>query len=891
MASCFKCGAQLDAGVTGDVCPKCLLGLGAPTEVEKLLEPGTIFHGLEIVQLLGRGGMGIVYKARQPQLDRFVAVKILPRTLGRDPEFADRFTREARALAALMHPNIVAVHDFGKEGDSFFFVMEFVDGSSLRPILAEHKLSAAEAFKIVPVLCDALEFAHSEGVVHRDIKPENILIDKKGRVKIADFGLAKMLGREQSAVQHMTQSNVIMGTPHYMAPEQFENAKSVDHRADIYSMGVLFYEMLTGELPIGKFSPPSQCVKVDVRFDEIVLRSLEKQPEKRYQSMGDVRRDVTRVMGRTPSGRDIPAAPRKPWVVPAAVAAVAAVLLIFAMRSSNVPDVARTQTLPAQPPGPSVRPNATGKTVGLPPWEASQLAAADLPPGWSVAETPAEAESRADVLKAAGWWGLNAQAEGLQRARKTTLRGPKDEKMFAFTYECADSKALDACLAVLLKNWLPHPNRRLLDKGSAFVLLSSERDGRLAAAMEALEDNLRRKMALPPAGRIDPTVPRPQDLPAPWKETSAVIDIPSLLSALKTFPKPPADGLRDGWVKTWGPEKEESAAQEVSLRFFETETAKAFAKAARTANPPPGSDARVLQEYERVVVVSFPAAGEISAPVGQLLERLAKSMGSGSDDLRLETKAGEATLDEKTLNVPMEISGVSARELTRAKEWRVEMWSGWRDGLDMKLPAPAQFTNKDGVLHATLTLPVSGAVRDFLETAPRWAEIRVNWNAKGSDPFTLSIDLEGKLPATLKDAFADLVLTDRAIPGGWQTVNRSRTGKEPVIATEKKVIQGLLAALAANVDAADVRLVYQHILEPKKTQDETDELRVVVVKLREGVSAREFSDKLADLKKTTGCEEFLIKHGGRYVTVYLRFGPNSQAAYTKLMNAHGAQAK
>ncbi|MCW8128817.1 MAG: serine/threonine protein kinase [Planctomycetota bacterium] len=301
---CSKCGSALDGG-SGDVCSKCLLKLGLSTRDDEALQPGQVFHGLEIERKLGAGGMGVVYKARQANLERSVAIKVLPRALSEDPEFTLRFMREARALAALNHPNIVAVYDFGEEGGRYFFVMEFVDGTSLRPVLDRKAMTAPEAIKIVPMLCDALEYAHAEGVVHRDIKPENILIDKKGRVKIADFGLAKLLDKTGSRQEtKMTQTNVVMGTPHYMAPEQYENAKSVDHRADIYSMGVLFYEMLTGELPIGRFPPPSQRVQVDVRLDEIVLRALEKQPEKRYQTMGEVSRDVTRVT-RPPSKRAI----------------------------------------------------------------------------------------------------------------------------------------------------------------------------------------------------------------------------------------------------------------------------------------------------------------------------------------------------------------------------------------------------------------------------------------------------------------------------------------------------------------------------------------------------------------------------------------------------------
>ena len=148
-------------------------------------------------------------------------------------------------------------------------------------LLHDRRLEPAEALDIIGQICDALQYAHEEGVVHRDIKPENILLDRKGRLKIADFGLAKITGADQAT--NLTMTNMVMGTPHYMAPEQIENPKSVDHRADIYSMGVVFYEMLTGELPIGRFEVPSKKVQIDVRLDEVVLKTLEKAPERRYQ--------------------------------------------------------------------------------------------------------------------------------------------------------------------------------------------------------------------------------------------------------------------------------------------------------------------------------------------------------------------------------------------------------------------------------------------------------------------------------------------------------------------------------------------------------------------------------------------------------------------------------
>ncbi|MHC4241029.1 MAG: protein kinase domain-containing protein [Planctomycetota bacterium] len=315
--SCPKCEAELPANAPEGLCPRCLMKSArqdtkpagnADSEVASdvptsATPPGKFvpprpeeltgqFPHLEIIELLGQGGMGAVYKARQKQLDRLVAIKILPPEVEKEAAFAERFTREARSLARLNHPYIVTVYDFGRTAEGlYFFMMEFVEGTDLRHVIQAAKLSPREALAIVPQVCEALQFAHDEGIVHRDIKPENILLDKRGRVKIADFGLAKLLDSPATAYT-LTQAGQRMGTPHYMAPEQIEHPDQVDHRADIFSLGVVFYEMLTNELPLGRFPPPSQKVEVDVRLDEVVLRTLEKEPDRRYQHASQVGVDV-----------------------------------------------------------------------------------------------------------------------------------------------------------------------------------------------------------------------------------------------------------------------------------------------------------------------------------------------------------------------------------------------------------------------------------------------------------------------------------------------------------------------------------------------------------------------------------------------------------------------
>ncbi|MEM9644453.1 MAG: serine/threonine-protein kinase, partial [Planctomycetota bacterium] len=188
-------------------------------------------------------------------------------------------------------PNIVSVYEFGNVEDTYYFLMEYVEGSTLRDVVKAGQLAPEHALAIVPHLCDALQYAHDKGVIHRDIKPENILMSVDGSVKIADFGLSRILGDEgQQGLLTATQQ--VMGTPRYMAPEQFEGSHGVDHRADIYSLGVVIYEMLTGELPIGRFAAPSLKAEIDVRLDEVVLRTLEKEPQRRYQHASQIKSDV-----------------------------------------------------------------------------------------------------------------------------------------------------------------------------------------------------------------------------------------------------------------------------------------------------------------------------------------------------------------------------------------------------------------------------------------------------------------------------------------------------------------------------------------------------------------------------------------------------------------------
>ena len=323
--TCPQCGTQVINELPGGLCPACLMAAarqsqadlagttGLPTEFHapSIAEITNLFPELEILQLIGRGGMGAVYKVRQKNLDRIVALKVFLYRPN-DPEFAARFQREARALAKLNHPNIVTVHDFGIRDKTHFLVMEYVDGLNLRQITTEEQLAPEMALQMVPQLCDALQYAHDNGVIHRDIKPENLLLDASGKIKIADFGLAKMTGNGGNG--SLTRTQQVMGTFNYMAPEQRERPTEVDHRADIYSLGVVIYEILTGELPIGRFQPPSSKSKVDARLDEVVMRALEKEPDRRYQQASQFKTGFESVGDYLP--RYAPAPPIKAGVRP-----------------------------------------------------------------------------------------------------------------------------------------------------------------------------------------------------------------------------------------------------------------------------------------------------------------------------------------------------------------------------------------------------------------------------------------------------------------------------------------------------------------------------------------------------------------------------------------------
>ena len=261
---CPECGADLSDSSPGTPCSACLLKLGMQTwqagagnptmqpttapdgspSFQPVIEPDLAkkFPHLEILHLVARGGMGDVYCARQTSLDRLVALKIIRPDVQSALGFADRFVREAQALAKLSHQNIVTVYDFGQTDGVYYFIMEYIDGINLRQMLRSGKLGPRQALEIVPAVCDALQFAHDKGIVHRDIKPDNILMDGFGDVKLCDLGLIFQNGMKDFG------EDFLAGSPHYLSPEEIQGV-TVDTRSDIFSLGASLFHLISGELP------------------------------------------------------------------------------------------------------------------------------------------------------------------------------------------------------------------------------------------------------------------------------------------------------------------------------------------------------------------------------------------------------------------------------------------------------------------------------------------------------------------------------------------------------------------------------------------------------------------------------------------------------------------
>ncbi|HQR66937.1 MAG TPA: serine/threonine-protein kinase, partial [Thermoanaerobaculia bacterium] len=282
--------------------------------------PGSRFGDYEILDELGAGGMGRVYRARDLTLDRIVALKVLPAKHARDATFVQRFVKEARAAARLNHPNIVQIYNFGSLDGTYYLAMEFVDGRSLGRHLQERRFSESEAVGLARQVCRALAVAHGEGLIHRDIKPDNLMLTRRGEVKLVDLGIAKRLDEDQS----ITQTGHSMGTPHYISPEQIRGQKDIDARADVYSLGATLYHLVTGHTPYQGASgavvmsmhlveplpdPLRYAPGLSEGFCRVLRKMLAKDREERYASVAELEVDLFRLdAGQTPR----PAEPTAP---------------------------------------------------------------------------------------------------------------------------------------------------------------------------------------------------------------------------------------------------------------------------------------------------------------------------------------------------------------------------------------------------------------------------------------------------------------------------------------------------------------------------------------------------------------------------------------------------
>jgi len=359
---------------------------------------GSSLGNYQIIEELGRGGMAVVYRAYQPSLNRYVAIKVLPPQLSFDQQFVDRFQREARAAANLRHPNIVVIHDVAHHDDTYYIVMEYLEGRTLKELVEQTgPLPPQRAAHIVEQVAAALDYAHQRGFVHRDVKPANIFVSEGDRVTLTDFGIAKAA----SETEHLTRTGTLMGTPEYMSPEQAEGG-SVDHRTDLYALGVVLYQMLVGRVPfrgttphavlhdvIYEAPPPPRQLNPSLSpaLEQVVLKAIAKQPDDRYQRGAELVKDLRRALTE-PKPKPVVAPPpqaakparqgRSPvgWILGGIAAVVLLLLAAVLLLGGNNPE---TTPVPATTAAPAQETPAPIATTSEPPAAPSETPISDTP--------------------------------------------------------------------------------------------------------------------------------------------------------------------------------------------------------------------------------------------------------------------------------------------------------------------------------------------------------------------------------------------------------------------------------------------------------------------------------------------------------------------------------
>lgn len=348
-----------DFGTDG-LCPRCLMDT-VVTDLTSFDHPALAATGprmpcpdlaqlaeqlpqYEFHELLGGGATGWVYRARQKSLDRWVAIKLLPNLPLDRSEAVARFQQEAQILAKLNHARIVTVFDYGVTDDARYLVMELVAGPTLRQEMNAAPFEPADGIRMMDEVCEAIELAHSRGITHRDLKPENVIFessDRTGHIKVADFGISRLVGQVQHPVVS-TRTSLVMGTPYYVAPEQMRSGATPDHRADIFAIGVMLYELLTGQLPMGRFARPSRISGAPPAIDAVVMQCLESDPEQRFPDVASLRRALSA------AGRGAVSSARRIGLV--ACAAIVLALALWGVRVvlTRTPlDLAQTKAEPA----------------------------------------------------------------------------------------------------------------------------------------------------------------------------------------------------------------------------------------------------------------------------------------------------------------------------------------------------------------------------------------------------------------------------------------------------------------------------------------------------------------------------------------------------------------